>query len=78
MSNVKEQISKDKFGNGIGILARGVHHHNVVSCGSGKIDAIDACTSTNDDLQTASCVEHFGIEDVAAHDEGIGSGHGFE
>ena len=35
MSNVKEQISKNKFGNGIGILARGVHHHNVVSCGSG-------------------------------------------
>lgn len=70
--------TEDELGYCIGVLARGVHDTYVVGRGCGQVDIVVAGSGTYYDFQVLGSVEHFGVDNVAAHDDAVDIFHGVE
>ncbi len=67
--------SEGVLGDGNGIAARGVHHHDAALGGSVEIDVVDAYAGASDDAQLGSLVHHGGVDEHGRADQyGVGSG----
>ena len=61
--------TENELGNGVGVLARSVHHAHAMLGGLVKVDVVIAGASANYHLELWSCVENFFVYFVAANDQ---------
>ena len=66
-----DEQTEDELGHGVGVLARRILGHHVVSRGGGEVDVVVAGTGADDDLQLLGSVEHLGVDLVRTDDHGI-------
>ena len=73
-----DEQAHHEFGHGVGVLARRVHGHHVVSRGGGQVDVVVTGTGAYDDFQLLGGGKDGLVHLVGADDEGVGVGHGVE
>ncbi len=71
-----DQHAHDEFGNGVAVLARGVHGDDATGGASLEVEVVVTGTGADDDLQVLGVVDDFLRHLVGTHDEGVGVGNG--
>ena len=69
---------ESQLGHRIGVLTRGVHHHDSAGGSGRQIDIVVPGAGANHDLKILRCGDHLGRHLIAAHDQCVGIGHGSE
>ncbi len=64
--------TEHKLGNGVGVLARCVHHADAVSCGCRQVDIVIAGAGADNHFQLGSRVHHFAIDFVGTYYQAVG------
>ena len=72
-----DEHAHDEFGNGVAVLAGGVHGNNAASGASLEVEVVVTGTSADDDFKVFGVVDDFFGNLVGADDEGVGIGNGF-
>ena len=67
-----------QFGHGIGVLTRGVHHHDAPRRSRRKVHVVVTRAGADHDLQVFRRGDDLGGHLVAADDQRVDVGHGFE
>ena len=65
-----------QLGHGVGVLPRGIHHHDTARRGGREIHVVVTRTGTNHDFEVLRRPDDFGRHLVAADNERIDIGHG--
>ena len=74
----EDHHGQSQLGHGVGVLPRGVHHHDAAGRSGREVHVVIARTGAHDNLEHLGGIDDFGRHLVAAHDQRIGVGHGFE
>ena len=73
-----DEHADNEFGHGVGILSRRVFHNDAVARGGFEVDIVITCAGAYDYFKLGRSLHHFFVDDVGAHDEGVGCRNGFE
>ena len=61
-----------QLGHGVGVLPRGIHHHDTARRGGREIHVVVTRTGTNHDLQVLSGIQYLSVHLIATDNHGIG------
>ena len=75
ITNGKHHETECQFRNSVGVLARCIHSHYIVSGSRSEVDVIETCASANDNAQFLGRIEHFSIHNIGADDDSFCVSH---
>ena len=72
-----DEHAHDEFGNGVAVLARGVHGDDATGGASLEVEVVETGAGADNNLQVIGVVDNLFGHFVGADDEGVGIGNGF-
>ena len=77
-AHLHQQHTEYELGYRIGILARRIHHYDIVRCSCGQVDIIISGPGAYNDFQLLGGIEHCCVDFVAAHNERVDVRYGVQ